>query len=133
MTLRTDSVGFTYKREPCTITVTRNNGYCWGEVTVLRTDRVFTVHTKRDWYDYPDDDAQDAFIRALRRKHHVDGQELFALQSVEELLTEAVDELRAAWNGFKRDVLPAKLPARKAALFDRLDNAVINAEKAICC
>lgn len=44
---------FTLRGQPASIVVIRNDGYCWGEVT-LANGRTFEVGDDDDLYDEPD-------------------------------------------------------------------------------
>lgn len=55
----------TFKGEPAQVRVVRSDGYCWGRL-VTKTEE-FDISTSRDYYDAPDEDAAEAFIRAVKR------------------------------------------------------------------
>lgn len=55
----------TYKKKPAKLYVYRNNGVCWGRLEV--GNEQFDVVTRKDWYDYPDEDAASAFIKNVER------------------------------------------------------------------
>jgi hypothetical protein len=64
--LTTDTTAFTFRGEPALMQVMRNNGSCWGRISFIDRAEKFDVNTRHDWYDYPDDEAIEAFIRAAR-------------------------------------------------------------------
>lgn len=64
------AVDFKFKGEPAKMAVMRNNGYCWGRI--YQGDDRYDVTTRKDWYEYPDEDAIPAFIRASRRESNVE-------------------------------------------------------------
>ena len=71
MAIYSDALPFQFRREKATIRTIRNNGYCWGRIET-KSGKLFDVFTKRDWYEYPDEDAIEAFVRASRRTVNVE-------------------------------------------------------------
>jgi hypothetical protein len=62
---------FSFRKQPATMTVLRNDGYCWGRIETADGQR-FDVSTGKDWYDYDDESAAEGFVRASRRSSNVD-------------------------------------------------------------
>lgn len=68
--IESTAVDFEYKGEPAKMAVLRNNGYCWGRI--YQGKECLDVTIRKDWYDYSDEDAAQAFIRAARRESNVE-------------------------------------------------------------
>lgn len=64
MTIISDGYEFTFKRKPARMHVIRNDGFCWGRL--VTADDEFDVSTRRDFYDYDDETAAEAFIRVAK-------------------------------------------------------------------
>jgi hypothetical protein len=54
-----------FQGKPATLRVLRNNGFCWGRLS-LEDGTVHDVESDEDWYDDEDEDALDAFESVLR-------------------------------------------------------------------
>jgi hypothetical protein len=61
-----DAFPTTLRDLPCNVYVARNDGFCWG-VAVFADGVARDITVRKDWYDYPDEDAAEAFIRKARR------------------------------------------------------------------
>jgi hypothetical protein len=61
-----DVFNITFKRKPAQILVLRRDAFCWGRL-ILQDGTEFDIHTTKDWYDYPDEDAAEGFERAAKR------------------------------------------------------------------
>lgn len=70
--LNSEPVEFKFRGKPARMQVFRNDGFCWGRITVPSTGEKFDVNTAADHYDDTDEDAIDAFIRAARFKRCVE-------------------------------------------------------------
>lgn len=57
---------FTLKKQPAQMYVVRNDGFCWGRL-VLEDGTEYDVESKRDRYDYDDDEAAASFIYLAKR------------------------------------------------------------------
>lgn len=60
----------TYQGNPATLAVMRNDGHCWGRLR--QGEAQWDVTPKGDLYDYPDGDALDLLVRALRNPKNVE-------------------------------------------------------------
>lgn len=56
------SIEFRFKDAPAHMYVLREDGYCWGRI-IDATGAQWDLHSQRDYYDEPDEDAANAFIR----------------------------------------------------------------------
>ena len=66
--IASESFPFVFRRKPATLTVMRNNGYCWGRIDAPHQSKPLDVITARDWYEFPDEEAAQAFIRKAERE-----------------------------------------------------------------
>ena len=69
--IASDPVEFAFRGVAARMQVFRNDGFCWGRITVPSTGEKFDVNTAADHYDDADEDAIDAFIRASVFKKRV--------------------------------------------------------------